>query len=80
MTPGISTPTSKTSCGEPKAPESVEVVEAGPVRAIVRVVRNTDKSTITQDITMYAHSPRVDFATHVGLARKARPVQGRPSP
>jgi alpha-mannosidase len=50
---------------EPDAPVSVEVVEEGPVRAIVRVVRTTNKSTITQDITLYADGLRVDFDTHV---------------
>ncbi|MFC1713243.1 alpha-mannosidase [Candidatus Poribacteria bacterium] len=45
--------------------ESVEVVETGPVRATVRMVRKTEKSTITQDISIYSKLPRIDFVTHV---------------
>ncbi len=65
--------------------ESIEVVESGPVRAIVRVVRKTEKSTITQDITLGAHSPRLDFVTHVEwhekrvLLKAAFPVDVRAS-
>ncbi len=70
---------------EPKPAESVEVIESGPVRAIVRVVRKTERSTITQDITMYAGVPRVDFVTHVDwhekrvLMKAAFPVAVRSS-
>lgn len=55
---------------EVPAPESIEVLEEGPVRAVVRVVRKTEKSTITQDITLYAMSPRLDFVTHVDWHEK----------
>ncbi|NUM53761.1 MAG: alpha-mannosidase [Candidatus Hydrogenedentes bacterium] len=55
---------------EPKAAERIEVVERGPVRAIVRVVRKTERSTIVQDITMYARSPRIDFVTKVDWREK----------
>ena len=55
---------------EPQAPSSFEVIETGPVRAIVRVVRKTERSTITQDITLYVHTPRVDFVTHVDWHEK----------
>jgi len=51
-------------------PESIEVLEEGPVRAVVRVVRKTEKSTITQDITLYAMLPRLDFVTHVDWHEK----------
>ncbi|MCL4216128.1 MAG: alpha-mannosidase [Candidatus Hydrogenedentes bacterium] len=50
---------------EPAAPESIKVIETGPVRAVVRIVRKTKKSTITQDLTLHAHSPRLDFVTTV---------------
>jgi alpha-mannosidase len=49
----------------------------------VRIVRKTEKSVITQDVTMYAHSPRVDFVTHVDwhetrvLLKAAFPVDVR---
>jgi alpha-mannosidase len=70
---------------ETEAPESIEVVEEGPVRAVVRIVRKTEKSTITQDVTLYAGSPRVDFVTHVDwwdrhtLLKAAFPVDVRSS-
>lgn len=55
---------------EPKSAESIEVIESGPVRAIVRIVRRTERSVITQDVTMHANSPRVDFVTHVDWHEK----------
>jgi alpha-mannosidase len=55
---------------EPATEEAAEVRETGPVRAVVRVARATQKSTITQDITMYANSPRVDFNTRVDWHEK----------
>ena len=69
----------------PAPPESIKVVENGPVRAVVRVVRKTEKSVITQDVTLYAHAPRVDFVTHVDwhekrvLLKAAFPVDVRAS-
>ncbi len=50
---------------EPGPAESIEVIETGPVRAAVRIVRKTEKSTFTQDVTLYASSPRIDFITKV---------------
>ena len=41
-------------------PVEVKLVESGPVRAVVRVVKKFQQSTFTQDITLYAHVPRVD--------------------
>jgi len=67
----------------PDVPETVQVIEQGPVRAIVRIVRRTNQSTITQDVTMYAHAPRVDFVTEVDwqerrtLLKAAFPVEVR---
>lgn len=55
---------------EPGKAVSLEVIEEGPVRAIVRVVRKTEKSTITQDITLYAISPRIEVATRVDWHEK----------
>jgi alpha-mannosidase len=49
---------------------SVEVIEEGPVRAVVRVVRKTERSTITQDITLYALLPRVDVKLHADWHEK----------
>ncbi len=46
-------------------PESVEVVEQGPVRTVVRVRRRFVNSMIEQDIILYAAIARIDFSTHV---------------
>ena len=43
--------------------ESMQLVESGPVRATIRVKKNTEKSTIQQDISVYNSSQRVDFVT-----------------
>lgn len=43
----------------------MEVVEEGPVRATIRVTKTTEDSTLTQDISISNHNPRIDFATHV---------------
>jgi alpha-mannosidase len=48
----------------------MEVVEEGPVRAVVRVVRKTERSTITQDIALYALHSRVEVNTHVDWNEK----------
>ena len=39
----------------------IEVVESGPVRIVVRVKQSFRKSTMSQDIIMYADMPRIDF-------------------
>ncbi len=44
---------------------SVELIEASPVRAAVRVVREFNLSVITQDIVLERGARRVDFVTHV---------------
>ena len=49
---------------------SMDVIESGPVRAIVRIVRTTGRSVITQDVTMHSNLPRVDFVTHVDWHEK----------
>ena len=43
--------------------DSVELVEAGPVRAVVRFAKRTEKSKLIQDVILYRHTPRVDFCT-----------------
>ena len=55
---------------EPAETVSIKVIETGPVRGAVRVIRKTEHSTFTQDIIMYANRPRVDFATHVDWQEK----------
>ncbi len=42
---------------------TLKVIEKGPVRGILRVTRKHRKSTIEQDIVVYAKTPRIDFVT-----------------
>jgi len=51
-------------------PVAITVTETGPVRATVRVIRRTAKSTITQDISLWRSIPRIDFATSVEWGEK----------
>jgi alpha-mannosidase len=44
---------------------SMEVVESGPVRACIRIVRGFSDSTITNDLYIYNDIPRMDFKTVV---------------
>jgi alpha-mannosidase len=44
---------------------SMSVTETGPVRATVRVIWTTGKSSVTQDISVWRSSPRIDFVTSV---------------
>jgi alpha-mannosidase len=43
--------------------EKVELVESGPVRAVIRVVKKFRNSRFVQDITLYSKIPRVDIRT-----------------
>src|SRR5579859_2880801 len=47
--------------------ELIEAVvdEAGPLRGVLRLTWRCLDSTITQRLTLYAHSPRLDFRTEV---------------
>jgi len=47
------------------AADSVQLVEKGPVRSIVRVTRHWDKSTFVQNIVLYAGMDRVDVVNDV---------------
>jgi alpha-mannosidase len=49
----------------PGPAESIEVLEAGPVRAVVRVRHRVEQTLIQQDIVLHADSPRIDFETSV---------------
>jgi alpha-mannosidase len=44
---------------------TVDVIETGPVRAVVRFVRGISKSRIIQDVIIWAGSARIDFATTI---------------
>ena len=41
------------------------VEEAGPVRGVLRMTWRFRDSTLTQRVTVYAHTPRIDFVTEV---------------
>ena len=45
--------------------ESVEITECSPVRAVLKVVRKFNKSTISQNIILYAGSRQLMFETEV---------------
>jgi alpha-mannosidase len=45
--------------------QSIEVIEEGAVRSVLRVTRSISKSTIIQDIILTAGSSRIDFETKV---------------
>ena len=45
--------------------DSIEAVECNDVRAVLRIKRSFNKSTVTQDIILYAGSRRLDFDTTV---------------
>jgi alpha-mannosidase len=50
--------------------QSIEVVEEGPLRAGLRVIRKTAKSTLVQRILIYRDVPRIDFETTVDWHEK----------
>ncbi len=45
--------------------ESVEITECSPVRAVLKTVRKFNKSTITQNIILYADAKQILFETEV---------------
>ena len=45
-------------------PESVQVVERGKTKGVIRVTYRFHKSVLTQDITIYSDTDRIDFVTH----------------
>ena len=45
--------------------ESIDVVENGPVRAGIEIKRRFLRSTMTQRVYLYAHTPRLEFATEI---------------
>jgi alpha-mannosidase len=52
--------------------ESVNVLEKGPVRAVVRVKKAFGNSWFEQDIVLYSHSDRVDFEFRADWHEKYR--------
>jgi alpha-mannosidase len=50
---------------ELKTADSVRLIERGPLRATIRVVRTWDKSKFVQDISLYSGMDRVDVANDI---------------
>ena len=50
--------------------QSVEIIEAGPVRAALRIERKFLDSTITQYLSIYRDIPRIDFDTKIDWKEK----------
>jgi alpha-mannosidase len=50
--------------------EEVRQIEAGPLRAVIRVTRMVGKSKFVQDLTLNAHTPRLDVNTIVDWREK----------
>lgn len=49
---------------------TVEVVEQGPVRAVVRITRRYRQSRVEQDMILYDRLPRLDFVTRADWAER----------
>ncbi len=45
--------------------DSIETIEHGPLREVIRITRSWSKSKFVQDITLYAGLPRVDVVNDV---------------
>lgn len=45
--------------------DSIELIEQSELRGVIRIVRSFNKSKITQDIILYAHSNSLEFDTRV---------------
>ncbi|HCF94199.1 MAG TPA: hypothetical protein DEW46_03990, partial [Verrucomicrobia bacterium] len=52
--------------------ESIEVLEAGGLRAVVRVVRKFGGSTMDQRLVVRAGSKRIDFETNIDWQERKR--------
>lgn len=51
---------------------SVEPIERGPLRAVIRFVWTYASSTISQDLVLYRISPRIDFVTDVNWQERRK--------
>ncbi len=52
--------------------ERIEVIEASPLKGVIRVVRRFNRSVITQDITLEKDSRKLDFKTTVDWHEKQK--------
>lgn len=53
-----------------KRAEEVKLVEIGPLRAVIRVTRKFQSSTFVQELTLLAHTSRLDVHTHADWREK----------
>lgn len=53
--------------------ESVQMLESGPMRKVIRVKHKFNKSSFTQDITLYAGVPRIDVKFTADWQEKGGP-------
>jgi alpha-mannosidase len=44
---------------------SIETIEHGPVREVIRITRHWSQSTFVQDMTLYANTPHVDVVNDI---------------
>src|SRR6185437_14062972 len=51
--------------GEPVQVDSIEIAEPGPHRGAIRLIWRFRDSTGTQDLRLWANSPRLDFHTTI---------------
>ncbi len=49
---------------------TLEVMEQGPVRAVVRITRHYRRSRVEQDLILYDRLPRLDFVTRADWAER----------
>lgn len=56
---------------------AMELVESGPLRATLRVTHRFGNSELTQLISVYAHSERIDFRTRVDWHEHNRMLRAR---
>jgi alpha-mannosidase len=59
--------------------DCIRVIETGPVRAVLEIVRTWDRSTFTQRVIVYRDLPRVDFELDAVWYQLGNPVSGMPS-
>jgi alpha-mannosidase len=50
--------------------DEVKLLENGPLRAVIRIKKHFQKSTFTQDVTLYPSTPRVDVNMQVDWNEK----------
>ena len=55
--------------------ESIEITECSPVRAVLKVVRKFNKSTISQNIILYAGSRQLLFETEVDWQERDKVIK-----